>query len=302
MNIQEEKERNLKNIKNNFKQLQVLCTKIFKTSPQSSEVLMAREVAKYVSCIGLGVNPLMIDVNTDTVINEFFQQTKLLTDFTKIKTSSIYSFCTGNSQTLKACFYVYFIKRIESMKSYDSLFYYSIDGETVAPKKKSKIGGFFSRLLKSDLAQQVKDTATDKAIEKGTKAIEDFGTWLANETGIGQGQGNSASSGGQIYYPYKYFPSGEYATKTQPIKENISLNYLNGTWKPLIEKESGQKFETIQYYFEKLFPKVHAGYFKNQEEMYAYIAKQVQTDYADALNKITQKANPVKSLLSKLGF
>jgi hypothetical protein len=300
MNIQEEKERNLTTIKNNFKQLQVLCTKIFKTSPQSSEVLMAREVAKYVSCIGLGINPLMIDVNTDTVINEFFQQTKLLTDFTKIKTSSIYSFCTGNSQTLKACFYVYFIKRIESMKSYETLFYYAIDGEPVKTKKKSKIGGFFSRLLKSDFAQQVKDTATDKAIEKGTKAIEDFGTWLANETGIGQGEGNAATSGGKTYFIWKFFPSGPLAYLDKPIKEDISKNYLNGTWKPLIEKGGrGLSYDEIQYYFERLFPKIKAGYYKNQDEMIIDMVKLKATEQNAALNKIVSKDN-AKSFLSIL--
>jgi len=298
MNIQEEKERSLTTIKNNFKQLQVLCTKVFKTSPQSSEILMAREVAKYISCIGLGVNPVMVDLNTDTVINEFFQQTKLLTDFTKIKTSSIYSFCTGNNQTLKACFYVYFIKRIESLKNYDSLFYF----DEAAPKKKSKLGGFFSKLLKSDFAQNVKQTAEDKAIEKGTQAIEDFGTWLANETGIGKGEGNAANSGGKIYYYYKYFPNGEYSSKTMPILENISANYLNGTWKPLIEKESNLNFLETQYYFEKLFPKVHAGYYKNQNEMYLDMVKLKATEQNAALNKLQQKANPIKSLFAKFGF
>ena len=300
MNIQEEKEKNLTTIKNNFKQLQVLCTKIFKTAPQSSEVLMAREVAKYISCIGLNINPAMIDLNTDTVINEFFQQTKLLTDFTKIKTSSIYSFCTGNNQTLKACFYVYFIKRIESLKSYDSLFYYALDGTT--PKKKS---GLFASLfagLKSfgkSTYEQAKQDATDKAIEKGTKAIEDFGDWLANETGIGKGEGNGKNSGGQIYYTWKFFPNNPYAFKTEPIKEDISANYKKD-WVKIIENEAqGLYFDETQYYFEKLFPKVHAGYYATQAEMYKDMVKLKAAEQNAALNKIVKKEN-AKSFLSLL--
>jgi hypothetical protein len=293
MNIQEEKEKNLTTIKNNFKQLQVLCSKIFKRAPQSSEVLMAREVAKYISCLGLNINPAMVDLNTDTVINEFFQQTKLLTDFTKIKTLSIYDFCTSNNQTLKACFYVYFIKRIEALKSYDSLFYF----DEVAPKKK----GFFSRFF-SQAKETVKDEGKKYLEQEGIKALENFGDWLANETGIGKGEGNAANSGGQIYWVYKYFPNQPYAYRTTPIKENISANYKK-EWVKIIENESGLNFDTIQFYFEqKLFPKIHAGYYKNQEEMYADIKKMQIADQAAALNKLTQKANPVKSFLSKFGL
>jgi hypothetical protein len=299
MDIKNEKEKNLTTIKNNFKQLQVLCSKVFHTAPQSSEVLMAREVAKYISCIGLNINPAMVDINTDTVINEFFQQTKLLTDFTKIKTLSIYSFCTSNNQTLKACFYVYFIKRIESLKSYDSLFYF----DEVAPKKV----GFFAKLkagfknLAASKYEDAKSKGVDLLAEKGGKALEDFGTWLANETGIGKGEGNAANSGGQIYWVYKYFPNQPYAYRTTPIKENISANYKK-EWVKIIENESGLNFDMIQYYFEKLFPKIHAGYFKNQEEMYSEMKKMIAEDQTKALNKITQKTNPVKSLLNIFGL
>lgn len=300
MNIQETKEMELTIIKNNFKQLQVLCSKVFKIAPQSNMVLMARDVAKYISCIGLGVNPAIIDINTDTVINEFFQQTKLLTDFTKLKTSSIYSFCTGNNQTLKACFYVYFIKRIESMKSYDSLFYYAMDGET--PKKK---GGFFAGIFAAlkgfakSTYEQAKQDATDKAIEKGTQAIEDFGTWLANETGIGRGEGNARNSGGKIYYVWKFFPSGPLAYLDKPIKEDISANYKK-EWVKIIENGSkGLSFDEVQYYFERLFPKIKAGYYKDQNEMVDDMIRIKQTEQNAALNKIVKKEN-AKGFLSLL--
>jgi hypothetical protein len=297
MNIQEVKESSLKTIKNNFKQLQVLCTKIFKISPQSNEVLMARDVAKYISCIGLGVNPSMVDANTDTVINEFFQQTKLLTDFTRIKTLPIYEFCTGNVQTLRACFYVYFAKRIESLKSYDSLFYF----DEKPAKKKSKFWEALKSFGKSKF-EEAKSKGIDYATEKGVDAAAQFGDWLANETGIGQGEGNGKNSGGQIYYTYKFFPNGEYSVKTQPIKEDISANYKK-EWIKIIEKEAqGLNFNETQYYFEKLFPKIHAGYYKTQTEMYTDMVKLKASEQNAALNKLTQKTNPIKGFLKSIGL
>lgn len=293
MDIQKEKEKNLLTIKNNFKQLQVLCSKVFKVAPQSNEVLMAREVAKFISYIGLGINPSTVDANADTVINEFFNQTKMLTDFSKFKNSIIYNFCTSNIQTLKACFYVYFIKRIESLKNYDALFYFEGENE---PKKKSFFGALFQKGK-----EKAKQSAEEKLTEVGTKAAEDFGTWLANETGIGKSEGNGAKSGGQIYYVWKFFPNGPYAFKTQPFKEDISANFKK-EWIERIEKDSGLSFDTTQFYFEKLFPKIHAGYYKNDLEFYADIKKMSNVAQNKALEKITQKKSFVKSLFSKIGF
>jgi hypothetical protein len=255
--IEENKISALNEIQKNLKPVQHFCVDVLKIAPNANIYVLGREVAKYIAFISLGLNPDAIDIPTDTVINEFLNKTKMLTNFSICKGRSVYKFVEMYPNLVVAAVTVYLTTELSKIKNVDE--FLAFDG---GEKKPSKLKMFFANLF-GGAKQQFGQLAEEKA----TKAADDFLTWLGKETGIGQAEGNTPNSGGQIYFTWKYFPNNPLNAEPQPKREPISKNYLEQVWKPAISKEvDGWNFDLQQRAFPIYFSKIKAGYYKDQKE------------------------------------
>jgi hypothetical protein len=303
MNILEENKISaLNEIQRNLKPVQHFCVDVLKIAPNANITVLGREVAKYIAFISLGLNPQAVDIPTDTVINEFLNKTKMLTNFSICKGRSIYKFVEMYPNLVIAAVTVYLTSELGRIKNVEE--FLAFDGQ----EKKGGLKGFFKNLFgrakekaKEDLGQYIE--------KEGTKAVDRFINWLGEETGIGRGEGNAANSGGQIYFTYKYYPNNPLNGATQPIKENISKNYLEKVWKPVIEsdgKGNGFNFDIEQRAFPYYFSKIKAGYYKNAKEWSDVVMsdlkkandKQALKDLKKNLG--SENSNPVNKLISFL--
>jgi len=111
--------------------------------------------------------------------------------------------------------------------------------------------------------------------------------YIQNTFGPGD---NGKDLPGGIYYNYKFFKGGQYFGAEAPFKESSSVGYFKGTWKPLIESESGYSYETVQKYFLLFYPLIKSGFFSTQKQFYEEIKKIEtlinlgRTNYQDSLN------------------
>jgi hypothetical protein len=301
--IEENRVLSLNKLQSNLKPLQHFCVDVLKIAPNANITILGREVAKYVAFISLGLNPQSIDIPTDTVINEFLNKTKRLTDFTICKGYNLYKFVQMYPELITAAFTVYFTSELSKVKNIDD--FLAFDGQ----ENKGGLKGFFKNIFgkakekaKEDLGQYIE--------KEGTKAVDRFINWLGEETGIGRGEGNAANSGGQIYFTYKYFPNNPLNGATQPIKENISRNYLNNVWKKAVEsvgKGNGFNFDIEQRAFPYYFSKIKAGYYKGSKEWSDVVMadlkkendKQALKDLKKGLGS-SNDSNPINKLISFL--
>ena len=290
----------LNEVQKNLQKINSFCIDVLKISPQADLRRLCVEIVKYISYICFNINPNLVDVNTDTVVTEFFIQTKNLSNFDKYQKKTIFKFINENKDIVRALFTVYIAIKLNRLK--DVNFSFGLDGTT---KKVS----FFSRLwkgIKERGREQLQgggeggsgglvSPETEKEVRQGVK---NFVEWVGKETGIGQGQGNAADSGGKIYYGYKFFfPSGELSRGGVLVKENISANYLK-EWKKIIEAESGLPFDVTQKGLEVYKNKVLGGFFKTQAEFYAQLKKD-SDDYAALLSVKKDKKPSILGILKR---
>lgn len=281
----------LNDVQKNLQKINSFCIDVLKISPQADLKRLCLEVVKYISYICFNINPQMVDINTDTVVTEFFVQTKSLKDFSKFQNKLIFKFINENRDIINSIFTVYIAIKFNKLK--DVNYSFGIDGTT------NKKTGFFKNLwsrLKARGKEELQAASSGggglisaESEKEIITAGKNFIEWVGKETGIGKAQGNAADSGGQIYYAYKFFyPSGELSKGGKLIKENISANYLK-EWKKIIENESGLPFEVTQAGLEKYQNKVLGGFFKTQADFYFQLKKDVEENAAKMLIQNTKK-------------
>jgi hypothetical protein len=240
------------------------------------EEILGREVAKAISYMAFNIDPLQVDVSADATVNQFLRDTKNLTDISKYKNFRFYSLLKDNISAVAACFGIYFITRVESIKG-------------------------FSFKLPSWLRSAAKATPQTEAVAQGLDTLDDVMNFV-NET-FGPGDNGRDIPGG-IYWVWKYFKGQPYFGYEKPIKEGCSVGYFKGTWKKVIEDASGVSFDTETAYFLKYYPYIKSGYFATGDQFNAQIRK----DEADKAAGKTVKTPAslggekptVKSFLSRL--
>ena len=198
------------------------------------EEILGREVAKVISYMAFNIDPMAVDVSADACVNEFLRDTKNLTDITKYKNFRFYPLLSENLSAVAACFGIYFITRVESIKG-------------------------FSFKLPSWLRSAAKATPQSEAVAQGLDTLDDIMNFVNENFGVGD-NGRDMPDGG-IYYFYKYFKGQPNFGAPTPSKEACSIGYFKGTWKPLIENESGLSFEIATAYFIKYYPYIKSGYY-----------------------------------------
>ena len=239
------------------------------------EEILGREVAKVISYMAFNIDPMAVDVSADACVNEFLRDTKNLTDITKYKNFRFYPLLSENLSAVAACFGIYFITRVESIKG-------------------------FSFKLPSWLRSAAKATPQSEAVAQGLDTLDDIMNFVNENFGVGD-NGRDMPDGG-IYYFYKYFKGQPNFGAPTPSKEACSIGYFKGTWKPLIENESGLSFEIATAYFIKYYPYIKSGYY-TMNGFY----EQARKDEADraAGKSVKQTASlgtsgGIKSLFSRL--
>lgn len=223
------------------------------------EEILGRQVAKTISFMSFGIDPMQIDVNPDAVVNEFLLSTDNLTNISKYKNFRFYKLLSENLDSVAACFGIYFITRIETVKGF----------------------AFVLPLFLTKIVAVGKTAAANKKLQAAVKTAPEVVQYLNQlktffDTNFGPGDNGRFIPGG-IYFFYKYFKGQPYFGMAEPIKETCSIGYFKGTWKGVIENESGMSFETATEYFFKYYPYIKSGYYQNQNEFYA----QARQDISD---------------------
>jgi len=233
----------LQTIHQNVRQLTDFMRNELHMSTNYDEEILGREVAKIISYMSFNIDPLTVNVSADAVVNEFLRDTKNLTNIAKYKNFRFYPLLKDNLDAVAACFGIYFITRIETVKGFAFI-----------------IPVWLTKILATQGAQL--------AIQNKSEIVQ-YLNGLKNffDTQFGPGDNGKSIPGG-IYYFYKYFKDQPYFSYSEPIKEECSVGYFKGTWKPLIESESGMSFEVATQYFFKYYPYIKSGYFKTQNEFY----------------------------------
>jgi len=241
----------LTSINQNLRQLTDFMRNELRMPSSTDEELLGREVAKVIAYMSFNIDPLTVNVSADAVINQFLLSTKNLTDISAYKNFRFYPLLKDNLEAVAGCFGIYFITRMEQVKG-------------------------FAFVLPLWLTSAIASKG-GKLIAKNSPEIVAYLGQLKNyfDTQFGPGDNGRFIPGG-IYYFYKYFSGQPYFAKPEPIKEECSIGYFKGTWKPLIENESGMSFENATLYFFKYYPYIKSGYFKTQFELYTQARKDIQ--------------------------
>ena len=214
------------------------------------EEILGREVAKVISYMAFNIDPLQVDVSADATINQFLRDTNNLTNISKYKNFRFYKLLSDNLNAVAACFGIYFITRVESIKG-------------------------FAFVLPVWLATFLGTEAGRLAVKHAPEAVnylKQLKTFI--DTNFGPGDFGKDLPGG-IYYFYKYFKNQPYFGYAAPIKEGTSIGWFKNNWKPVIENESGVAFDVATEYFLKYYSYIKSGYFKNQNEWYVQMRKDI---------------------------
>jgi len=239
-------------ISQNMRQLTDFMRNELSLPSSTSEDILGRQVAKTIAYMSFGIDPMQIDVNSDAVVNEFLLSTNNLTNITKYKNFRFYPLLSENLDAVAACFGIYFITRIEQVKGF----------------------AFVLPLWLTKIVASKSVAAAYKAAPEVVQYLNQLKTFF--DTTFGPGDLGRFVPGG-IYYFYKYFKGQPYFGLAEPIRESCSIGYFKGTWKSVIENESGMSFENATEYFFKYYPYIKSGYYKTQNEFYA----QARQDIAD---------------------
>ena len=245
------------------------------------EEILGREVARVIAFMAFNIDPMQVDVSSDATITQFLQTTNNLKNISMYKGTKIYPLLKDNLDAVAACFGLYWITRVETIKGFDFRLPAWLTGAAKAAAKSNPYTAAAAEAL--PLLGNVVDFVNAQ---------------------FGPGDNGKDLPGG-IYYTYKYFTGQPYFGYAEPKKEQISVGYFKGTWKNVIENESGLAFDVVQQYFIKYYPYIKSSYFKNQNEFYA----QARKDIADLAAGKTPKTpanmggmniRPKKSLLARI--
>jgi hypothetical protein len=245
--LEDHKGQFLQVIHTNVRQLTDFLRNELHMSSSYDEEILGREVAKVISYMSFNIDPLAVDVSADAVVNQFLQSTKNLTDLSAYRNFRFYPLLKDNLTAVAACFGIYFITRVETIKG-------------------------FSFKLPSWLRSAAKATPQTEAAAQAIDSLDSIINFVNENFGVGD-NGKPIPNG--IYYFYKYYKNQPYFGYEKPIKEPCSVGYFKGTWRPLTEGESGLSFDIQTQYFLKYYPYIKSGYFKTQEEFNAQVRKDI---------------------------
>lgn len=273
--LEDHKGQFLQTIHTNVRQLTDFLRNELRMPSSYDEEILGREVAKIVSYMSFNIDPLTVDVSADAVVTQFLQSTKNLTDISAYKNFRFYPLLKDNLAAVAACFGIYFITRVESIKG-------------------------FSFKLPSWLRSAAKSTPQTEAAAQALDGLDSIINFVNENFGVGD-NGKAIPNG--IYYFYKYFKGQPYFGYENPVKEPCSVGYFKGTWKNLIENESGLNYDVATFYFIKYYAYIKSGYY-NMSQFYA----QARKDEADKAAGRTVKTPAslggervtIKSFLSRL--
>jgi len=231
------------------------------------EEILGREIAKVISYMSFNIDPMQVDVSADGVVNQFLRSSNSLRNIDKYKNFRFYKIIKDNNEAVAACFGIYIITRVETIRGFD---FDSWLNNTVA-----SVGSIFTGA-----------PISGSDVKKAADQLGDLFHSVNNYFGGSTDASNQNINGG-IYFQWKYYKGQPFFGYAEPVKENCSVGYFNKTWKPLIESESGMSFDVCTQYFLKYYPYIKSGYFTNQQQFYT----QARKDIADIAAGRTPK-NP----------
>jgi len=296
--MEQAKSTGLEDLKGNF--LQVIHTNIRQLTdylrnelslPSSyDEEILGRQIAKVISYMSFNIDPLQVDVSADAVVNQFLRSSDSLKNIDKYKNFRFYKLISENNDAVAACFGIYVITRLETIKGFAFLpILLGVAGKTaVGAAAKTAAGKAGLQLLSSGKVKEIADQ------------LGDLYRNVQSQFGAGD-NGKDLPNG--IYYFYKFFKGQPYFGYAEPVKEKISIGYFKGTWKPLIEQESGISFELATAYFLKYYPYIKSGYFTTQNQFYIQARKDIADEAAGKTPKTPTSLGGIpakRSFLSRL--
>jgi hypothetical protein len=255
--LEDQKGQFLQVIHTNVRQLTDFLRNELRMPSSYDEEILGREVAKIIAYMSFNIDPLTVNVSADAVVTQFLQSSKNLTDLSQYKNFRFYPLLKDNLGAVAACFGIYFITRVESIKG-------------------------FSFRLPSWLRSAAKVTPQTEAAAQAIESLDAVLKFVNETFGVGD---NGKDLPGGIYYFWKYYKGQPYFGYENPIKEGISIGYFKGTWKKVIEDETGLSFERATFYFIKYYPYIKSGYFTGQQWQ-----AQIRKDEADIAAGRTPKA------------
>lgn len=237
----------LKIIHTNIRQLTDFMINDLSLPASFDEEILGREVAKVISYMAFGIDPLQVDVPADSVVNQFIRDTNNLTNISKLKNYKFYPLIKDNLNAVAACFGIYFITRVESIK------------------------GFAFVLPMWLLPAAAKASRIAAMSGEAVKYLDQLKEFIDSNFGVGD---NGKDVPGGIYYFWKYFKNQPYFGDQSPRKEQCSIGFFK-SWKSVIESESGMSFPVVTEYFLKYYPYIKSGYYKTSNEFYIQARKDI---------------------------
>ena len=225
------------------------------------EEILGREVAKVISYMSFNIDPLQVDVSADAVVNEFIRQSNSLKNISKYKNFRFYKLISENNEAVAACFGIYILTRLETIKGF------SFD-DILNTGGSAAIAGATGGAVMVD----------PNDVKKAANTLGDLYRTVSGLFAVGDNAKQMPNGG--IYYFYKYYKGQPYFGAAQPKTEQCSVGYFKGTWKPLIESESGMSFELATAYFLKYYPYIKSGYFLTQNDFYMQARKDIADEAA----------------------
>jgi len=215
------------------------------------EEILGRQVAKTIAFMSFNIDPMQVDINPDDAINQFLKSSNTLKNVEKYKNYRFYKILKDNNDAIAACFGVYALTRLESIKGFS-----------------------FNDILNTAGSAAILATTgvpvPPAQVGQGADLLGNLYSSIDSMFGAGD---NGKDVPGGIYYFWKYFKGQPRFGEATPTKEQCSVGYFKGTWRPLVEGESGLSFDVQTQYFLKYYPYIKSGYYKTQNEWNAQIRK-----------------------------
>jgi len=220
------------------------------------EEILGREVAKVISYMAFNIDPMAVDVSADATVNQFLRDSNSLKNISKYKNYKFYPLISENNNAVAACFGIYLITRIETIKGFS-----------------------FQDLLNTGLnkggSYLTGGVLSENDVKAGANTLGDLYSSISDMFGPGD-NGKDMPNGG-IYFFWKYFKGAPRFGEATPTKEQCSVGYFKGTWKSVIEQGSGLSYDTANAYFLKYYPYIKSAYYTTQDQLFA----QARKDEAD---------------------
>jgi len=215
------------------------------------EEILGRQVAKTIAFMSFDINPMQIDINPDDTINQFLKSSNTLKNVEKYKNYRFYKILKDNNDAIAACFGVYAITRLETIKGFS----------------------FRDILNTAGSAAILATTGVPVPPEQVGQGADLLGNLYSSiDSMFGAGDNGKDLPGG-IYYFWKYFKGNPKFGEANPTKEQISIGYYKSTWRGIVENESGLSFDVATQYFLKYYPYIKSGYYTTQNELWQQTRK-----------------------------